>query len=197
MAGAASEHNMTEHDYEMFRLDARGPAGGLILVGALGGGFWIVMGMFLVFNSYMYKSELVGIIGGVIAAILAGIFLVFGGLRLRNLQTYELCIAASFLAIIPWSPAALLRIPIGIWCLRTLNRDDIKAAFVRESLRGRGLGHVSVPLPTPHQPMRDERRSHDSQQVMSSTDDYPQHRPGPSTMIDRGVGAVGRWFGGK
>ena len=179
------------------RLEARGPAGGLILVGALGGGFWFVMGMFLAMDSYYRIGEFAGIIGGVIAAILAGFFVVFGGLRLRNLQTYELCIAASFLAIIPWSPAALLGIPIGIWCLRTLQRADIKSAFVRKSLRGRGLGHVSVPLPAPHQSGHAERRPSDSQQFMSSTDDYPQHLPGPSTMIDRGVGAVGRWFGGK
>ena len=198
VAQAASENNMTEHDYEMFRLDARGPAGGLILVGALGGGFWFVMGLFLGMDTNHWSDgELAGIFGGCTAGVLAGCFLVFGGINLRNLRAYELCSAASILMCLPWSPAALLGIPIGIWCLRTMHRADIKAAFVRESLRRRGFEHVPVPLPTPHQPGRRERRPHDSAQFMSSTNDYPQHLPGPSTMIDRGVEAVGRLFGGK
>ncbi|MBT4865276.1 MAG: protein kinase, partial [Planctomycetaceae bacterium] len=127
-AGTPTEHNMTEHDYEMLRLEARGPAGGLILVGALSAGFWFVMGMFMLLGSHMRDSEEFGIAGGVTAAVLAGCFLVFGGLRLRNLLAYELCVAASILVILPWSPAAVLGIPVGIWCLRTLQRADIKAA---------------------------------------------------------------------
>ena len=186
-AGMPTQQFMSEYDCEMLRLEARGPAGGLMLVGFLGGGFWAVMGMFLLIESRFQFGELLGGWGGVVAAVLAGMFLICSGMKMRNLKAYELCSAAAILVILPWSPAAVLGIPIGIWCLRTLNRPAIKAAFVRESLRQRGLNDVGVPLPTPHPPAHMKPST-------NSAGDYPRQMHGPSTFIDRGVAAVGRLF---
>lgn len=191
-----SERYMSERDYEMFRLEARAPAGGMILVGFLSAVFWGIMAVFFVAETASrygsrFNSEIVAIIGGSAAAVIAGGFLIFSGLRMRNLQAYELCIAASILAMLPFSPAALLGIPIGIWCLRTLQRGDVKAAFVHESLRRRGFGDEPVPLPLKRQPARPQ------QPTTSGESDRPHHYPGPSTMMDRGAEALGRLFKGK
>ena len=194
VAGATAENYMSEFDYEVLRLEARGPAGGLMLVGLLGAGFWFVLATFLIASSRISDSEFFVGAGGFGASVVAECFLVFSGLKLRNLQAYELCVAASILVILPLSPAALLGIPIGIWCLRTLHRADIKAAFIKEGLRQRGFDNVSVPFPTPYQPGRAEESSNESQQFTSTEDERPQHLPGPSTLIDRGVGTIRRWF---
>ena len=88
----------------------------------------------------------------------------------------------SILAILPWSPASLLGIPVGIWCLRTLYSPAVKAAFVRESLQQRGLDNVAVPLPSGASPSQ------------PSVIEYSRPITGPSTFIDRGVAAIGRLF---
>jgi len=185
VAGIAAEPVMSEYDCEMLRMDVRGPAGGLILVSFLGPGFWVVTCLGMIFQSHWYHDELAFLWGGLFAAILGGIFICYSGLKMRNLQAYEFCIAASILVIIPWSPVALLGIPVGIWCLRTLHRPDIKAAFVRESLRQRGLDDVPVPMP-PRRPPPPPPKRHD-----------PRSIHGPSTFIDRGVDAFGRLFKGN
>ena len=194
-----AEKYMSERDYEMLRLEARAPAGGMILVGFLSAGFWAVLGIFFIVDMMSYSryrsyyGEIYAMAGGAAAAVIAGGFLVFSGLRMRNLQAYELCIAASILVMLPYSPAALLGIPIGIWCLRTLQRQDVKAAFVREALRIRGFGDEPVPMPNlvPPDPPQAGTPKNPSQES------GPRHFPGPSTMMDRGAEAVGRLFKGK
>ena len=187
--------HMSEHDYELLRLEARGPAGGLILVGSLSVGFWIVLGMALLFDGPRTgTNEFIGLLGGVAAAVVAGGFLVYGGVKLRNLRAYDLCVAASILAILPWSPAALLGIPIGIWCIRTLQRPDVKAGFVREALKMRGVENAFVPRPTPLQRHRVAREQRLSEPPLQIADGHPYGPPGPSTLIERGFEAIGRWF---
>lgn len=193
---APAGNTMSEHDYEMLRLDARAPAGGLMLVGFLGAVFWIIMTLVLVPDSFMRHGELAGVIGGAIAAVIAGGFLTFAGLRMRNLEAYELCVAASILAILPWSPAALLGIPIGVWCLRTLRRPDIKSTFVWKVLQNRGLSDVPVPLPVP-EPGHGGGGSNTPRNAYKSEMQERQDFPGPSTLIDQGVDAVGRWLRGS
>lgn len=188
------DRDMTEHEHELLKLEARGPAGGLILIGSLSVGFWVILGMALLSdNPLLDNAEFIGLLGGAVAAVLAGCFLVFSGFKLRNLRGYDLCVAASILAILPWSPAALLGIPVGVWCIRTLRRSDIKAGFVREALRLRGIKDVSVPLPRPqriHHPARDR----DLAEAVHESDEHPYGPPGPSTLFERGFEAIGRLF---
>ena len=41
----------------------------------------------------------------------------------------------------------MIGIPVGIWCLRALNRNEIKRGFAREALRKRGFPVEAVPAP--------------------------------------------------
>lgn len=191
VAGEGDETYMSEFDYEVLRLRARGPAGALMLVGSLGAGFWIVTGTILLSAIRADFAARVGWALGTSAAVVAGGFVIFGGLKLRNLQAYELCVAAGILVILPWSPAAVLGIPIGIWCLRMMNRADIQAAFVKESLRQRGFEDVSVPYSSPHLARQNDV---EPPPTAAAEDEYPHYLAGPSTLFEWGVKRVGRWF---
>ena len=191
-AGTSTTAYLSELEHELMRIDVRGPAGGLILTGFLGAGFWIVMGTFLCFQSHMDEGEMIVTTGGVTAAVLGGAFLVFSGIKLQKFRAYELCLGAAILSIFPWSPAALIGIPIGIWTLRTLRRNEIKRGFAREALRKRGFPVEAVPpprspAPVPAAPIRPPHNPPAATAPL----------PGPSTILDRGVAAIGRWFGGS
>ncbi len=65
---------------------------------------------------------LIGFIGG--ALILAG------GIKMRKMETYGLCMAASIVAMIPCvSACCLVGLPIGIWSLVVLSKPEVKAVF--------------------------------------------------------------------
>jgi hypothetical protein len=132
-----------------------GPAIGLIIVGALNA----AMGAYNIFQGAMGANaqiqappEMQGdqqamemfetlqnlgggtaIAVGVITA-LVGLLIIFGGLKMKNLQSYGLAMTASVLALIPCvSPSAccLIGIGIGIWSLIVLMKPEVKAAFGR------------------------------------------------------------------
>ncbi|WP_224365719.1 hypothetical protein [Hyalangium versicolor] len=73
--------------------------------------------------------------GGIFSSIfqlgLGGVTL-FGGLKMKNLESYGLAMAASIIAIIPcFGSCCCIGIPIGIWSLIILNKPEVKAAFPR------------------------------------------------------------------
>ena len=125
------------------RSEISGPATGLLITGIVGGVFELtsfIAGLFgaswmtmmeddmperleMMFQtSFMTAGSLVGLL---IAA-----FLVFVWSRMKELESWGLCVAASILAMVPCvSPCCLVGLPIGIWCLVVLNRPEVKAAF--------------------------------------------------------------------
>jgi hypothetical protein len=119
------------------QMQTRGPAGGLMLVGILAALFWVGNGYVQVNElrhtgavlTGLETKEFVGIfaIGAILVAVCG--CLILGALRMAKFRAYELCVAVSILAMLPWSPAVLIGLPIGIWALRVLRRDDIMAAF--------------------------------------------------------------------
>jgi hypothetical protein len=72
----------------------------------------------------------IAIVAGVEVVVLslAGAILA-GALKLRRCTGYELVIVAAILAMLPWSPHALIGIPAGIYCFITLSRPEVRAAF--------------------------------------------------------------------
>ena len=54
----------------------------------------------------------------------------FGAIKMRNLQSYGLCMAASILAILPCScPVCCAGIPLGIWALVVLAKTEVSSQF--------------------------------------------------------------------
>jgi len=129
-----------------------GPAIALIVVGVLG----IVYGILGVIGVF-FQSAFAGMNGmnnmnfqgrneemlrvmqmsqgvfGVVFAILhlaLGGLVIYGGVKMKALENYSLCMIASIIAVIPCiSPCCCVGIPIGIWALVVLNKGETKAHF--------------------------------------------------------------------
>jgi hypothetical protein len=70
---------------------------------------------------------------GVVGALLAvaiGAFIIYGGMKMMNLQSYGLALAAAIVIMIPClSPCCCLGLPAGIWAIVVLSNAEVKAAF--------------------------------------------------------------------
>ncbi len=65
-----------------------------------------------------------------IVAILMGVFVLIGAIKMKNLSGYGLAMTAAIVAMIPCiSPCCLLGLPLGIWALLVLADPSVKAAF--------------------------------------------------------------------
>jgi hypothetical protein len=62
--------------------------------------------------------------------LLGAVFVLYGGHKMRNLQSYGMAVTAAIVAMIPAiSPCCCLGVPIGIWSLVVLMNQDVKSAF--------------------------------------------------------------------
>ncbi|MGB2763451.1 MAG: hypothetical protein WBC02_12090 [Candidatus Aminicenantaceae bacterium] len=127
-----------------------GPSVGLLVTGIIGA-FFSFLGLILSFfgtgfftiwrdkvgEKYFGKEDFVeGFFEGVagvassIVGILVAAFIIYAALKMKELNQWGLCVAASVLAMIPCiSPCCILGLPIGIWCLVILMRPEVKEAF--------------------------------------------------------------------
>jgi serine/threonine protein kinase len=55
--------------------------------------------------------------------------------QMRRLRSYRLCLAATLVAVLPWSPAWPVGLLVGIWAVVVLGRPDVMRAFLRENDR--------------------------------------------------------------
>ena len=56
-------------------------------------------------------------------------FTIFGALKMRNVQSYGLAMAAAITVMLPCTCCCVLGLPAGIWALVVLNKPEVKAAF--------------------------------------------------------------------
>jgi len=90
-------------------------------LGALGGGGDEMIGTLM--------SGSLGMASSVIGLLLAG-FIGFAAMKMKNLESWGMAVAASILAMIPCiSPCCLLGLPIGIWSCVVLFDDTVKSSF--------------------------------------------------------------------
>ena len=62
--------------------------------------------------------------------VVGALITLFGGIKMRNLQSYGLAVFGSVLALIPCiSPCCILGQVAGIWGLVVLMNQDVKSAF--------------------------------------------------------------------
>jgi hypothetical protein len=83
-------------------------------------------------KSVLAASNKLGVVGSLLQLILGGVTF-FGGLKMKNLESYGLAMAASIIVIIPLfgSCCCCIGIPIGIWSLVVLNKPEVKSSFAR------------------------------------------------------------------
>ena len=119
-----------------------GPAVGLIVVAIIGVILQIIS---LVFNlagaSFLAGSRMpneawanmfsgaVGVASSIVGILVSGVIL-FGGMKMKKLESYGLAMTASIIAMIPcFSPCCVIGLPIGIWALVVLSKPEVKSAF--------------------------------------------------------------------
>jgi len=59
----------------------------------------------------------------------AGAVIVYGVMRMKELENYKLAVLGCVLAVLPVTPGCLLGLPFGVWGLTALARRDVKKAF--------------------------------------------------------------------
>jgi hypothetical protein len=66
---------------------------------------------------------------GVLMSLAASGFLLLGAVRMLQHRSYALVITAVLVAMLPWSPAWLLGLPMGIWALVVLRNPTVLELF--------------------------------------------------------------------
>ena len=119
-----------------------GPAVGLIVVAIIGVILQIIS---LIFNlagaSFLAGSRMpneawanmfsgpAGMASSIVGILVSGVIL-FGGMKMKKLESYGLAMTASIIAMIPcFSPCCVIGLPIGIWALVVLSKPEVKSAF--------------------------------------------------------------------
>lgn len=74
----------------------------------------------------------------VAAVLLSALLMIVGGALLLGGRGYGFGIFCGILALVPWSPAWLVGLPVGIWTLVVLNRSEVKRAFGKRPSGGSG-----------------------------------------------------------
>ncbi len=128
-----------DDDIESIRHRIWIPAVGLLIAGALDclavfgalvGGIFVLMrrsfsGQFIGFSFLPGSAQVV-----IVAVMVAyAVLVVLGAWNLMQLRSYRLAKAGSILALFPFSPGAVVGLPMGIWALVVMTKKEVKAAF--------------------------------------------------------------------
>ncbi len=70
----------------------------------------------------------VSIISNLLGAAISG-FMIFGALKMRNLQSYGVAMAAAIVSLLPCTSCCCVSLPVGIWALVVLMKPEVKASF--------------------------------------------------------------------
>ncbi|HWH68011.1 MAG TPA: DUF4339 domain-containing protein [Candidatus Sulfotelmatobacter sp.] len=122
--------------------EVNGPATGLIITAILGFVLQVISLIFsLVGTSLLGSRQMpndawvhmfsgtIGVASNLVGILVSGLIL-FGGIKMRKLESYGLAMTASIIAMIPCiSPCCLVGLPIGIWAIVVLNKPEVKNAF--------------------------------------------------------------------
>jgi hypothetical protein len=125
-----------------------GPAISLIVATAIGMGFAVlgilmqILGLGMAGMSQFENNEnaemarmlqmYTGVMGIVLrsVAIIVGIFIILGCIKMKKLENYGMAMTVSIIAMVPClSPCCCLGLPFGIWALVVLSKPEVKQYF--------------------------------------------------------------------
>jgi len=133
-AGYARSPGETRSESEAIRKYLRRPAEGLMIAGIINIAcivpFALLMGTMILSNSHMLSRDLDGKVAALSLLVTCiGAVIVYGVMRMKELENRKLAILACILAVLPVTPGCLLGVPFGVWALTALARRDVKEAF--------------------------------------------------------------------
>ena len=123
------------------------PALGLMIVGTLNVGGWVIVALRALRDSGLAIFPLIFLL----VPVAAGLFQLKGGWHMLNGQSYTSSRRGVVAAWLPVSPLWIISLPLGIWALIVLQRHEVKALFAdREAGEYRPPGNVQATgnLPT-------------------------------------------------
>ncbi len=68
------------------------------------------------------------IVGNLLGIALSA-FVIFGALKMRNLQGHGLALGAAIVSILPCSGCCCIGMPVGVWALVVLLKPEVKSQF--------------------------------------------------------------------
>ena len=123
----------TKSKLDTIRKQVRKPADGLIIAGGINIlciiPFTVFMGTIIFSNSMLLPNN-----DGQAAALsllvtCIGAVIIYGVMKMRELESYRWSVISTILAILPISPGCVFGVPFGIWALSILLRKKVKEAF--------------------------------------------------------------------
>jgi predicted Ser/Thr protein kinase len=133
---------VTDENSKTIRQRVWVPAAGLLVAGAINClgviGALIAAAVHLIQGGF--TGSMFGFLPGafelviVLATAAHAVFVVLGGWNLMQLRSYRLAVAGSVLAVFPISPGIIVGLPMGIWALVLLVKNEIKAAFGQKQI---------------------------------------------------------------
>jgi serine/threonine protein kinase len=121
-------------DSEAIRKYLRRPAEGLMIAGIINIAcivpFALLMGTMILSNSHMLSRDLDGKVAALSLLVTCiGAVIVYGVMRMKELENRKLAVIACVLAVLPITPGCVLGVPFGVWALTTLTKPEVKEAF--------------------------------------------------------------------
>lgn len=126
---------------EIARSKVHGPALGLKITAGLGAAAQVLSIAMNVLGIGMGATQggedaMASMMGGTIGIVFSligiavAVFLWITAGKMENLQSYNLCLVGSIVAMVPCiSPCCIVGLPIGIWAVIVLAKPEVKSAF--------------------------------------------------------------------
>ena len=93
--------------------------------------FVVLMGTQLLSNSSLLRSRRLDLQGAMLSLLvtIVGAVIVYGVMRMKELENRKLAVIARVLAVLPVTPGCVLGVPFGVWALITLTKPEVTKAF--------------------------------------------------------------------
>jgi len=125
----------TRSKLDTIRQQVRKPADGLIIAGGINIlciiPFTLLMGSMVLTRSRLLPQAGLDAKVATLSLLVTclGAIIVYGVMKMKELENYKWSVRSSILAMLPISPGCLLGVPFGIWALSILFRKGVKEAF--------------------------------------------------------------------